>query len=59
MSAEELQLKSYIGDGVYVGHDGYHVWLYTDNGITVTNKIALDPEVLSNFLHWIEKNSSK
>jgi hypothetical protein len=45
----------YLGDGVYVGFDGYHVWLYTDNGIQVTNKIALEPDVLDNFHSWETK----
>lgn len=35
----------YLGDAVYASFDGYQIWLYTTNGIYVTNKIALEPEV--------------
>lgn len=38
--------KTYLGDGVYAHHDGYHVVLTTENGIETTNTIALEPEVL-------------
>ena len=37
----------YLGDGVYVGHDGYQYWLYTHNGLEVTNRIAIDVSILS------------
>ena len=52
MNPADLENKAYLGDGVYVGHDGYHVWLYTDNGITVSNTIALEPPVLYTFDLW-------
>jgi hypothetical protein len=52
MLPADLKAKMYLGDGVYVGHDEFHVWLYTDNGIEVTNKIALEPEVLAAFERW-------
>lgn len=52
MNTPFLSDKVYLGDGVYAGHDGYHVWLYTYNGITVTNKIALEPTVLNAFDKW-------
>jgi hypothetical protein len=45
----------YLGDGVYVGHDGYHVWLYTDNGIEVLNRIALEPGVIHSLDLWMKK----
>lgn len=34
--------SQYLGDGVYVAFDGYHIWLQTQEG----NKIALEPVVL-------------
>jgi hypothetical protein len=37
--------KQYIGDGVYVEHDGYGLVLTTHNGLNVTNTIYLEPEV--------------
>jgi hypothetical protein len=55
MLPADLKRKAYLGDGVYVGHDGLHVWLYTDNGIEITNKVALDPYVLLACEEWLEK----
>lgn len=46
--------ETYIGDGVYCTFDGFHFWLYTSNGIEITNKIALEPEVLSNFIAFVK-----
>ncbi len=42
----ETETKEYLGDAVYARFDGYHVWLTTENGIAVTNEIALEPPVL-------------
>ena len=39
--------KRYIGDGVYVDFDGYALVLTTEDGISVTNRIVLEPEVYS------------
>lgn len=38
--------KMYLGDAVYAKFDGYHICLYTSDGIYVTNEIALEPQVL-------------
>ena len=37
--------RKYLGDGVYVEFDGYHLWLITSNGICDQMKIALEPSV--------------
>lgn len=39
--------KSYIGDGVYVELDDveYGLVLTTEDGVSVTNRIVLEPEV--------------
>ena len=37
--------RKYLGDGVYAEFDGEHIWLTTENGIEVTNRIALDYNV--------------
>ncbi len=45
----------YLGDGVYCGHDGYQIWLYTQQG----NEIALDPIVQENlrkYVHFCAKS---
>lgn len=56
MNANLLTHKQYLGDGVYAGFDGYHLWLYTDNGLEVTDKIALEPEVLSSFFSYLQQS---
>lgn len=50
-----LVYKEYIGDGVYVGFDGYHLWLYTSDGFKVTNKIALEREVYAKLTNYAER----
>lgn len=52
--ANQLEYREYIGDAVYVGFDGCHIWLTTENGITVTNAIALEPNVLHEFQLWLQ-----
>lgn len=52
---QALKNKDYLGDGVYVGHDGYHIWIYTSNGIAVTNEVALDNHVLDAFKRWLKQ----
>ena len=37
--------KLYIGDGVYVKSDGYGLILTAENGMSVSNRIYLEPAV--------------
>lgn len=37
--------KQYLGDAVYVEHDGFGLTLTTENGIYATNTIYLQPDV--------------
>lgn len=38
--------KDYIGDGVYAAADEFGgIWLTTEDGISVTNRIYLEPQV--------------
>ncbi|MGC1176693.1 MAG: hypothetical protein WA843_01365, partial [Candidatus Saccharimonadales bacterium] len=59
--------STYLGDGVY-GHvdDHNRTWIVTYNGISISNKICLDPEVFEaaiKFYHsqerWYRKNPLK
>jgi hypothetical protein len=60
MNPDQLKKRFYLGDGVYIGHDGYRVWLYTDNGVEVTNQIAFDPIVLAQLYKLLgEMNGSE
>jgi len=51
--------KSYLGDGAYVEDDGYCLWLTTSNGITETNRICLEPEVLAALLRYVERRNDR
>jgi hypothetical protein len=48
-------VKDYLGDGVYVEHDGYGVTLTTENGISVTNRIYVDPQVLAALQRFVRR----
>lgn len=40
-----MRKKVYLGDGVYAEYDGQDLILTTENGVSVTNRIVLDPHV--------------
>lgn len=46
------QYKTYLGDGVYVGFDGFAAVLTTENGFSVTNEIMLEPAVFAALEVW-------
>lgn len=52
-SAEES--KTYLGDGVYVTWNGYDFTLTTENGISVTNTIVLEPAVFLALKAFVQK----
>ncbi len=46
--------KEYLGDAVYVEIDQFDcIVLTTSNGITDTNRIVFEPEVLTAFKHYL------
>ena len=45
--------KHYLGDAVYVGHDGYQLWLTTNDGIRETQRIALEPAVYAALVRYV------
>jgi hypothetical protein len=51
--------KSYLGEGVHVQYDGYHIVLTTENGVTTTNTIMLEPEVLNSLDRFTKKLREK
>lgn len=46
--------KQYIGDGVYVDFDGFSLILTTENGISVTNTIVLEPDVWRALIEYVK-----
>lgn len=51
-------MKRYIGDGVYAEFDGYSIVLTTENGVSVSNRIVLEPEVMHAFRAFLEDTKS-
>lgn len=47
--------KRYLGDGVYVGYDGYGFTLTTENGIEVSNTIYLEPQVCNDLIRYVKE----
>jgi hypothetical protein len=47
--------RTYLGDGVYALFDGLSIVLTTENGVSVTNTVVLDPQVLVNFELWLKR----
>lgn len=51
--------REFLGDGVYVDFDGYHLVLQVENGISVTAEIFIEPEVFENFCSYVERLHKK
>lgn len=47
---------TYLGDGVYIERDGPPdtLKLYTSNGVGVTNRIYLEPEVVQTLFAYLK-----
>jgi hypothetical protein len=50
-----LTHKEYIGDAVYVGYDGFAIVLTTEDGVSVTNEIVLEPEIWALLLDYVKR----
>ena len=50
----DKQDMDYMGDGVYVGHDGYQLWLTTDSHQNI-ELIAIEPNVLKNLNNYFNR----
>jgi hypothetical protein len=55
-TSRNFRLKRYLGDGVYAGYepDSAQIWLWTTDGRTETNMIALEADVrvaVSQYFH--------
>ena len=47
--------KLYLGDGVYLTFLDYGILLTTENGIVVTNRIVLEPEVYMALVQYMKR----
>jgi hypothetical protein len=46
-------VKRYLGDGCYVDFDGFALWLTTEDGVSVQNRICLEPDVYHAFTEYV------
>jgi hypothetical protein len=51
---EKQTMKTYLGDGLYAQHDGYHFILTSENGVQVLQTVYLDQGVISAFQRFID-----
>lgn len=52
----DLKNQTYIGDGVYAGFDGYYIWIWISNGVSQSEKIALEPETMLSLDKYAKEN---
>ena len=52
----EIRLPNprYIGDGLYARHDGENLWVERCDGITVSNKVAMDINTLTQLNEYVQ-----
>jgi len=48
----EQRPASYLGDGVYAIHDGYGIWLHSNDHENPTDKIYLEPSVFNSLINF-------
>jgi hypothetical protein len=51
--------KEYIGDAVYADYDGYSIVLTTEDGISASNRIVLEPQVFRDLVRYAETLSER
>lgn len=51
-NAPIAEFRDYLGDGVYVGFDGFNVVLTAENGIRATDIVYLEPSVFESLSRW-------
>lgn len=51
--------KQYLGDAVYVQEAGENVVLTTEDGISETNTIILEPAVLQSLDEWLRRRGEE
>jgi hypothetical protein len=53
----EVMFEDYLGDGLYVGFDGYQVILAANDKVTghPTDKVYLEPNVIRSFMNYIAR----
>ena len=49
-----MNMKQYIGDGVYASVESGNLVITTENGLEVTNRIVMETEVLESLLVYLK-----
>jgi hypothetical protein len=47
--------KAYLGDGVYINFNGWAYVLTAENGISATDTIYLEPDVIENLNRYVKR----
>ena len=47
--------KEYIGDGAFVSFDGFGLVLTTEDGVSTTNTIYLEPNVYKQLVAFVDR----
>ena len=59
MSDKGFQDPEYLGDAVYIGHDGYHVKLRLNAHDNPVGQIALEPSLLDKIPAYYKRMQEK
>ena len=52
-------LAEYLGDGVYAIFDGFGVWLHANDHLNPTDRVYLEPSVITNLNTFISAVTKK
>lgn len=51
-----MRARSYLGDGVYAEIEHSDLVLTTENGVRVTNRVVLEPEVFLALMRFVREH---
>ena len=54
MNRSDLRDVTYLGDGAYMGHDGFQVWVFTSDGMYDDNFVALEPAAVEKLYQYMK-----
>ena len=46
---------TYLGDGLYAEFDGYQFEVYASNGLSKTNRVFMEPSVVTSFFEYVAR----
>lgn len=55
----QLLDAKYLGDGAYIGHDGFQVWIIAHDGYRVTEAVALDEIASKGVVEYFKRLEEK